>query len=133
MVAALLIAIALMALFTVLAVGVASTAAHLFRLLRCKLQDWKHGDVIAGILTAVIIIASLIALPQPKLMDYLLLSIIPMVIYLVFGIMGLVHCYLWFPVAVELLRSLKTGPCPECRCRCCRCGDAPEAEGESER
>ncbi len=108
-------------LYTVMAFGIAAGAAHLFSLLRQSFCQCNNRDCLAALATAVIILFSLALLPQPSLMSMPLINALPMVIFVVYMVLGLVHMCLWSKPLLAMLASVvRTPRCCDCRCEC-RC------------
>lgn len=135
MIATLFTWLGLMLLFLVLATGIAATAAHLFSYLRNKWCHLHHRNVAAGVATGAIIGITLVLFPQPKLMDVLVLSVVPVLIYLLYGIMGMVHLWLWRYKIAEMIAMLvnRARGCRECGHHRCCCHGGEDTERPEER
>lgn len=98
-------------LFTVMAFGVAAAAARLFSLLRHSFCGCHSRDTFAAVVTGIIIAVTLALLLEVPFMQ-----ILPMLIYVTYMVMGLVHMCLWSRQLLAMFASVVREP--ECDCPC---------------
>lgn len=131
-----------LALYGTLAVGVVAASAYLFGFVRQRFCRCRPGlNAIAAAITAVAILFSLALLPQESLMDLPIINAVPMLIYIVYFVLGVVHLCLWHKAIIELMARcaiVSTSRCAaECRCNRaepidpCGCRREPGEAGEA--
>lgn len=141
---AFLLLLANLFLYGLMGVGVAVVSAYLYAYLKHVLCPCgRHNGLVAAGLTTAGVLFSLWLLPQAWLMDIPLLNLLPMLIYTVYFVSGLVHLCIWRRQLLSYLSEYAgkvTGCCvtpvepdcgcaPDCACTCVRRDPEPPCAG----